>query len=46
MLLGRGHTILTSRELMRYYARSWDVIGVLAREPTRAPRDVSRVTEE
>jgi hypothetical protein len=28
-LLGRGHTILTSRELMRYYACSWDVIGDL-----------------
>jgi hypothetical protein len=28
-LLGRGHTILTSRELMWYYARSWDVRGGL-----------------
>jgi hypothetical protein len=27
--LGRGHTILTSRELMWYYARSWDVRGGL-----------------
>ena len=27
--LGRGHTILTSREVMWYYARSWDVKGGL-----------------
>ena len=28
-LLGRGHTILTSRELMWYYACCWDVRGDL-----------------
>jgi hypothetical protein len=28
-ILGWGHTILTSRELMWYYVRSWDVTGGL-----------------
>jgi hypothetical protein len=52
--LRRGHTILTSRELMWYYVRSWDVRGDLTlNSMTRiyssftllTSRHVSRVTE-
>jgi hypothetical protein len=43
--LGRGHIILTSCELMWYYARSWDVRGGLTlNSMTRFHSSVTRLT--